>query len=108
MTTTSLKLPEALKQNIQQIAAECGTTAHAFMLQTLESEVQRRTQRAEFLAQALAAAADIDSGGPVYALVDVHQWVTARISARSTGAKVKDPQSLQSRLAVASKRRKTA
>lgn len=108
MTTTSLKLPAILKQDIQHLAAECGTTAHAFMLQTLESEVQRRNQRAEFLAQAQAAAADIDAGGPVYDLGDVHQWVKARIVARSTSAKIKDPQPLQNRSPAASKRRKTA
>lgn len=106
MTTTSLKLSETLKQDIQHFAAECGTSAHAFMLQTLESEVQRRNQRAEFLAQAQTAAADIDAGGPVYGLDDVHQWVKARIAASSTGAKVKDLQPLRQRSAVASKRQK--
>ncbi len=108
MTTTSLKLPATLKENIQHIAAECGTTAHAFMVQTLESEVKRRTQRAEFLAQAQAAADDIDAGAPVYALADVHQWVKARIGARSTGAKVKDPLPLRGRTAASTKRRKSA
>lgn len=108
MITTSLKLPETLKQNIQHIATACGTTAHAFMVQTLESEVQRRTQRAEFLAQAQAAADDIDGGGPVYALADVHQWVKARIVARSSGAKVKDPLPLRRRAAASTKRRNTA
>ena len=108
MATTSLKLPEGLKQNIQHIAAECGTSVHAFMLQTLESEVKRRNHRAEFLAQAQAAADDIDAGGPVYDLADVHQWVKARIAARSTGAKIKDPRPLQNRLAAATKRRNIA
>jgi len=37
-----LVTPEALKQSIQHFAAECGTSTHAFMLQTLESEVKRR------------------------------------------------------------------
>lgn len=108
MTTTSLKLPETLKQHIQHIAGECGMTAHAFMVQTLESEVQRRTQRTEFLAQAQAAADHIDAGGPVYGLDDVHQWIKARIVARGTGAQVQDPQPVQNRTAAASKRRKPA
>lgn len=40
---------------------------HAFMPKILQSEVKRRTQRASLLAEAQAAAADIDAGGQVYA-----------------------------------------
>lgn len=90
MTTTSLKLPDDLKENIRRIAAQCQTSPHAFMLQTLEREVQRRTQRAAFLAEAQAAADEIDAGGPVYALADVHAWVKAKIGAHATGQKVND------------------
>jgi predicted transcriptional regulator len=106
MTTTSLKLPEILKQNIQHIAAESGTTAHAFMLQTLESEVRRRTHRADFLAQAQAAADDIDAGGPVYDLAELHQWVKARINAHGTAVTVKDPEPLNTRTVTVNRRRK--
>ena len=107
MTTTSLKLPDDLKENIQRIAAQCQTSPHAFMLQTLESEVQRRTQRAAFLAEAQAAAAEIDAGGPVYALADVHGWVKAKIGSRATGQKVKEPKAMPARSAASGKRSKT-
>lgn len=108
MTTTSLKLPDDLKENIHRIAAQCQTSPHAFMLQTLESEVQRRTQRAAFLAEAQAAAAEIDTGGSVYALADVHVWVKAKIGSRATGQKVKDPKPMRARAAASGKRTKTA
>ena len=104
MTTTSLKLPDDLKENIHRIAAQCQTSPHAFMVQTLESEVQRRTQRDAFLAEAQAAADEIDAGGPVYALDDIHVWVKAKIGSRATGQKVKDPKPIRARAGASGKR----
>lgn len=108
MVTTSLKLPDELKENIQRIAAQSRTSPHAFMLETLESEVKRRTLRASFLAEAQAAAADIDAGGPVYALEDVHVWVKAKIAARTSGTKVKEPKASRARAATPGKRKSAA
>lgn len=91
MSTTSLKLPEDLKQTIQQFAEQDQVSAHAFMVRTLQDEVRRRQQRAEFLADALAAAAEIDAGGPVYAAEDVFDWLHARIRAHGTDEVVPEP-----------------
>lgn len=88
MSTTSLKISDALKQDIQQFAAMDSVSSHAFMVNALESEVRRRRLRAEFVAEAEAAAAEIDAGGPVYAAEDVHAWVKARIRSRTTGEAV--------------------
>lgn len=82
MSTTSLKLPETLKEDIQSFAAEDNISAHAFMVSTLENEVRRRRLRAEFLADADAAAADIDAGGPVYALDDARTYIMAKIEGK--------------------------
>ena len=108
MSTTSLKLPEDLKENIQRIAAQCRTSPHAFMLQTLESEVKRRTLRAAFVAEAQAAAADIDAGGAVYALDDIHAWVKAKVGLRACGHKVIEPKPVRNRAVATMKRKKTA
>ena len=108
MVTTSLKLPDDLKENIQRVAAQCGTSPHAFMLETLESEVRRRTLRATFLAEAQAAAAGIDAGGPVYALEDVHVWVKAKVAARAGGTKIKEPKASRARAATPGKRKSAA
>lgn len=91
MTTTSLKLSDELKGDIQHFAAQENLSAHAFMVRTLEAEARRRRQRAEFLADAEAAAAEIDAGGPVYAAEDVRTWAKARIRARTTGEAVPEP-----------------
>lgn len=91
MSTTSLKLSNELKQTIQYFAEEDRVSAHAFMLRTLEAEVRRRQQRAEFLAAAEAAAADIDAGGPTYALDEVFDYVKARLQARTAGGRQPTP-----------------
>ena len=108
MATTSLKLPDALKEEIQSFAAQDEISAHAFMVSTLEKEVRRRRLRAEFLADADAAAAEIDAGGPVYALDDVHRWVRARIRAHTTGEPVAEPQPLRGSEAAARTPKKAA
>ena len=108
MSTTSLKLSDQLKASIQTLAAEEKVSAHAFMVNTLESEVRRRQLRADFLAAATAAAADIDAGGPVHALDDVHHWVKTRLRARSSGEQVVDLKPVRGRAAAAAKTRKKA
>jgi len=95
MSTTSLKLPDALKERIQHFAAENNVSAHAFMVSTLESEVERREVRAEFEASAEAAAADIDAGGPVYEAAEVRRYITAKLRARGTGLEVERPRAMQ-------------
>lgn len=104
----SLKLPETLKAKIQQVAAKDNTSAHAFMVSTLEREVERRRLRADFIADAMAAAAEVDAGGPVYALDDVHDWIRARICSRSTGEVVPEPRSIRGRGAQSSARKTKA
>ena len=103
MSTTSLKLSDELKESIRDIAAGEKVSAHAFMVTALEAEVRRRKLRADFLADADAAAADIDAGGPVYALDDVHDWVKARLRARTTGEKVVEPKPVRGRASPARK-----
>ena len=111
MTTTSLKLSDELKGDIQHFAAQENLSAHAFMVRTLEAEARRRRQRAEVLADAEAAAAEIDAGGPVYAAEDVRTWAKARIRARGTGEAVPEPVPVRGRGAKkprAAKARKAA
>ncbi|WP_051953684.1 hypothetical protein [Xenophilus azovorans] len=108
MSTTSLKLSDELKQTIQHFAEEDRVSAHAFMLRALEDEVRRRRQRAEFLSDAQAAAADIDAGGPVYAAEDVFEWLHARIRAHGTDEVIPEPAPVRGRGAKPGTRRKKA
>ena len=91
MTTTSLKLPEALKTRIQSLAAHEGFSSHAFMVSALERAVEQAEAQRSFIAGAQASLEDVRNGGPVYAAEDVREWIKARIRARSTGETVPEP-----------------
>ena len=41
MSTTTLKIPDALKVRIADAAQQAGKSAHAFMLEALEAETRR-------------------------------------------------------------------
>ncbi len=77
-TPTTLKLPEALKDRIAPLAEADGKTAHAWMVDALERQAALAEAREAFLADAEAAAAEIDRGGALYAAEYVAAYVLAR------------------------------
>lgn len=54
-TPTSIKLPVALRERLQQLARMRKRTPHALMLQALETYVAREEQREALRQEALAA-----------------------------------------------------
>lgn len=73
--TTTLKLPEKLKARIARLAKATGRSAHNLMIEALEREVTREERMKAFVNGALAAKADIETGGAVYRAEDVHAWM---------------------------------
>ena len=104
MTTTSLKLPDALKDRIQHFAAENSVSAHAFMVRTLEAEVERLQNRTTFEAEAEAAAAATDAGEAVYSVGEVERYIKAKLLARATGKSVARPRPLNDKPPATQKR----
>ena len=70
-STTSLKLSDALKSSIAQVAALQGKTAHALMVETLESAMIDALARQQFYADAETAYADTLRTNAVYRMEDV-------------------------------------
>lgn len=95
MVTTSLKLPDALKKDIQQLAIEKKISVNAFMVSVLEEEIERRKARAAFLADGEAAIMDIEAGGPVYEASEVRRYITEKLQAHGTGVKVERPRPMK-------------
>lgn len=52
MSTTTLRLPGGLKDDLARLAEAEGTTAHALMIELLADGARARKARAEFLAEA--------------------------------------------------------
>lgn len=82
MSTTSLKLSDALKQRAAEAAQRQGISPHAFMVQAIEQAATQAEQRAGFVADALAAREHMLTSGEGYEAADVHAWLKARVGDR--------------------------
>jgi predicted transcriptional regulator len=90
MSTTSLKLPDELKQRAIAVAQEQGVSPHAFMVQAIERAATAGEQRASFIAEAQAARERTLASGKGYDVAEVHAYLKARIAGKkSTKPKAK-------------------
>jgi predicted transcriptional regulator len=80
MSTTSLKLPDELKQRAAAAAEKLGVSPHAFMVRAIEQAATAAEQRAAFVAEALAAREQMLKTGKGYDAAEVHAWLKARIA----------------------------
>lgn len=82
MTTTSLKLPDNLKQRAIRAAESEGLSPHAFMVQAIEQAATNAERRASFTAAAHAARDSALASGEAYEADTVHDWLKARASGK--------------------------
>jgi predicted transcriptional regulator len=80
--TTTLKLPEELKTRIAPLARSVAKTPHAWMVEALETQARLAEMRQSFINDALASAAEVDAGGSLYAMEDVHAYILARAAGK--------------------------
>lgn len=80
MSTTSLKLPDELKQRAVAAAERQGVSPHAFMVQAIEQAATAAERRAAFVGEALAARARMLKSGQGYDAGEVHAYLKARIA----------------------------
>lgn len=52
MSTTTIRLPEALKARVERLAAARGSTAHAFMVEVIAEAADQQERRQAFEAEA--------------------------------------------------------
>lgn len=84
MSTTTLKLSESLKSRIAPLAEAEGKTAHAWMVNALETQIVMAEKRAAFISEALQAEQQALSSGEVYAAEDVHRYLRGRATGKTT------------------------
>lgn len=78
MSTTSLKLPEEVKQLAVAAAKHQGITPHAFMVDAIRAAATAAERRAEFVANAIASRDESLQSGKGYAAADVHAYLRAK------------------------------
>ena len=82
MSTTSLKLPDELKQRAIKVAKELGFSPHAFMVDAIEDAATRAEKRARFVAEALAERDAMIESGKGFAADEVHAYLKARVAGK--------------------------
>lgn len=65
MPNLSVKLDEATRQRLLEVAADQGITPHAFMIKAIGAELEQAEAKSAFVAQALAARAQVIATGQV-------------------------------------------
>jgi len=79
---TSLKLPAALKAQLEEVAKDAGLSLHAFMVLSLADTVRRTRQREAFALDSAAALRDMKTNGVGYELDDVRAYFSQMASHR--------------------------
>lgn len=104
MSTTTLKLPADLRARIAPLAAAAGKTPHAWMVEALQAQVVLADLRQGFIHGARDSAAEIDAGGPVFAMDEVAAYLRSRLA----GSRTKAPAPVSEAAAKAGKRARPA
>jgi predicted transcriptional regulator len=84
MSTTSLKLPEELKQRAASAAQELGISTHAFMVDAIRQAADGVELRSQFVTQAQVARAAMLQGGQGYDANDIRGYLRQRIANKQT------------------------
>ncbi len=82
MTTTSLKLPEEIKERAVAAARLRGITPHAFMVDAIRETAELTEKRAKLVADAAATRDRARKTHRGYAADDVHAYVNALIAGK--------------------------
>jgi predicted transcriptional regulator len=77
MSTTTLRLPDVVKERIDRLAAAHGKSAHALMVATLDEATAAMERRIEFEAEASRRLDEYRRTGEYYTLDDMRSYALA-------------------------------
>lgn len=80
MSTTSLKLPDDVKQLVSEAADSQGISAHAFMVNAVAQAAENAHKHALFVARAAAARERSIQTNQGYAADEVHAWLRNKVN----------------------------
>ena len=90
--STTLKLPQTLKDQVTQLAEQAGRSPHAWMVDAIETQARQADKRNAFYAEARQSLAEYRRTGVAYPAEEVHRYFLARTS----GKKARKPRPLKS------------
>lgn len=83
MATTSLKLPDELKQRAALAARKQGKSPHAFMIDAIEQALKAAEDRNRFVADAEAALETARQSGRGHDADEVHAYLRDRVRGKT-------------------------
>jgi predicted transcriptional regulator len=84
MSTTTIRLPEALKARVAAVAKRSGTTPHNFILEAISEKAEERERRSEFHDLAEARYAKIVASGKTVPWSEMRQYLEGRLAGEKT------------------------
>lgn len=79
MSTTTIRLPEALKARVAAVAKRSGTTPHSFILEAIAEKAEEQERRSEFHDLAEARYAEIVASGKTVPWSEMRQYLEGRL-----------------------------
>jgi predicted transcriptional regulator len=89
--TTSLKLPEDLKDRVAKVAPRVEQTPHAYMVQAISEKVARDEKRQAFWEEGQKSLEEFKRTGIAYRFEDVEKYILAK----AQGKKVRRPKPMR-------------
>ena len=84
MSTTTIRLPQDLKERIARAAERAGTTAHSFILEAIAEKAEQDERRAEFQDTAEGRYAGIVATGKTVPWNEMRRYLEQRLAGNKT------------------------
>ena len=82
MSTTTIRLPQELKERVTRAAERAGTTAHSFILAAIAEKAAQDELRSDFQETAEQRYAAIVASGKTVAWNDMRQYLERRVAGK--------------------------
>jgi predicted transcriptional regulator len=80
MSTTTIRLPQDLKERVARAAERAGTTAHSFILEAIAAKAEQEERRGEFQNTAEQRYAEIVASGKTVPWNEMRRYLERRVA----------------------------
>ena len=83
MSTTTIRLPQDLKERVARAAERAGTTAHSFILEAIAEKAEQEEHRGEFQDTAERRYAEIVASGKTIPWAEMQRYLEDRLAGKN-------------------------
>lgn len=80
MSTTTIRLPQDLKEQVARAARRSGATAHGFILEAIREKAEQEERRVEFMDTAERRYAEIVASGKTVSWKEMRRYLKRRLA----------------------------